>query len=71
MLKPVLVAFTSLTIASPALAHPGHGVPGEGYSLLHYLTEPVHVASGLAALVLAIATTSFLRRRARSAARRR
>lgn len=33
------------------LAHPGHGAT-DGHSLWHYLTEPFHVFSMVAALIL-------------------
>jgi hydrogenase/urease accessory protein HupE len=38
----VLGAF-ACALASPALAHPGHGAPGLESSWLHYVTEPGHV----------------------------
>jgi hypothetical protein len=53
-----------MTIANLAL-HAGHGRTGDGFSLVHHLTEPVHVLSGVAlALVVAI-VVGFLRRRGR------
>lgn len=36
-----------LALPAAAAAHPGHGFGGGSYSLLHYLTEPVHGLSGL------------------------
>jgi hypothetical protein len=40
-------------ISSPSWAHPGHGVGGGDWSLVHYLTEPDHLvpALGLALVV--------------------
>ncbi|WP_018871662.1 hypothetical protein [Thioalkalivibrio sp. ALJ16] len=41
-MRPLIPAFLALA-SSPALAHPGHG-HGDGFSLLHYLSAPEHVA---------------------------
>ena len=38
----VLGAF-ACALASPALAHPGHGAPEFASSWLHYVSEPGHV----------------------------
>jgi len=62
----VLAALLGSVAAS---AHPGHGV-GDGTSLLHYLTSPLHV--GRAMLVLtALAGLSMLQRRKATARLRR
>jgi hypothetical protein len=44
--------------AAEAVAHPGHGVGGGSWSLLHYLTEPAH---WLLALLGLLAVTLFFR----------
>ena len=38
--------------SSPSWAHPGHGVDGGDWSLLHYLTEPDHLVGVLGLLVV-------------------
>lgn len=40
--------------SSPALAHPGHGIDGGDWSLLHYVTEPDHLV-GVIGLLVAVA----------------
>jgi hydrogenase/urease accessory protein HupE len=46
--------------SSPSWAHPGHGVDGGDWSLLHYLTEPDHLVGVLG--LLAVAVWFFVRR---------
>jgi putative Mn2+ efflux pump MntP len=41
----------SLASAAQVLAHPGHGIT-EGNSLVHFLTEPVHIISFIAVLAV-------------------
>ncbi len=50
-----LIALASLPVIG--VAHPGHGNSGDGNSLLHYVTSPLHV---LPVLVAAILLTGFL-----------
>lgn len=73
--RVVLIVFACLTLlASAASAHPGHGRPGEGTSLLHYLTEPVHVVGIVALLLSFVSGVAILRGRflrARTVARKR
>ncbi|MCA1801733.1 MAG: hypothetical protein LC662_04650 [Rhodothermaceae bacterium] len=59
VLSAILV---TLTFAAPVLAHPGHGIT-EGNSLVHFLTEPVHIISFIA--VVAVSTIAVLWYRAR------
>lgn len=50
------VVLTSIT-ASTALGHEGHGHAGEGASLMHYVTQSVHMAPMLviaAAIVMSV-----------------
>ena len=61
MYRIVLVVFACLTLlASGASAHPGHGQPGDGTSLLHYLTEPIHVVAIVAVLLTVVSGWSIL-----------
>jgi len=52
----------SLLAASPALAHPGHGVT-EGDSAVHYLLEPLHVGPVLLVIAAGVTTALWLKRR--------
>jgi len=40
----LFVILTSL----PVMAHPGHGQASDSFSMLHYLTQPVHLMGGVA-----------------------
>lgn len=48
VLSAILVTLAS---AAQVLAHPGHGIT-EGSSLVHFLTEPVHVISFIAVVAV-------------------
>jgi hypothetical protein len=56
-----VVAITALTVSSPASAHPGHGLGGGSYSLLHYVTEPLHLLGGLAVVAAFVLGAALLR----------
>lgn len=49
-----------------ATAHPGHGTDIDGHSLQHYLTEPLHLATGIAVIAAATTVIWLLRRFARA-----
>ena len=62
-------AFTTLAavlaLASPAAAHPGHGLDGGSTHWLHYLSDPLHAAPwvvGVLALVLLVRARRSIRR---------
>ncbi len=56
MRKPLLLTLLA-GLSGQALAHPGHGHHGhDGFSLIHYLTEPAHVAG----IVLVVAIIGSL-----------
>ena len=57
-----LIALASLPVIG--VAHPGHGDSGDGNSLLHYVTSPLHVLPVLVAAIL-LAGFSLLVRRVR------
>ena len=63
-----LSAVAALALASPAAAHPGHGLGGGSTHWLHYLSDPLHVAP-LAVGVLALALVVRARRSARARTR--
>lgn len=55
-------AFSAVAIlmAAPALAHPGHGKGGGSHELVHYSTEPAHIAPVVVAAVAGIATAGLV-----------
>ena len=57
--------FAACLIASPVLAHPGHGVT-EGDSAGHYLVEPLHIGPVILLIVAGIAMALWLKRRNKS-----
>lgn len=63
MSKLAPVILTIVLMSSAAGAHPGHGEPGQGSSLAHYLTEPVHVLAALASVLFVLAAARSLRQR--------
>ena len=66
--SPLAASIASFAFASLAHAHPGHGEPGDDFSLTHYLTEPLHLGVGICLFLSAVAVigllrTAYLRRR--------
>jgi hydrogenase/urease accessory protein HupE len=55
MLERTILWLACVLIAAPAAAHPGHGEPGQGFTLVHYLTEPIHVLAFVVVAVLGAA----------------
>jgi hypothetical protein len=54
-------------VAGAAAAHPGHGLGGGSDALLHYMTDPLHVAPlALVAWTLVLARKRLRAARARS-----
>jgi len=49
----IAAIFSALT-PSGVFAHPGHGQEGQGYTLVHYLTEPQHFLLLFGAVVAAV-----------------
>lgn len=62
-MKKLLSLIVTLAATSAAFAHPGHGSTG-GYTITHYITEPVHAVPLLFAIVLGIV---LIRKEKRSA----
>lgn len=63
MSKLVLSIATIFLVSSSAGAHPGHGEPGQGLSLVHHLTEPVHVLAALVSVLFVLAAVRAVRKR--------
>lgn len=65
----VSVLLILLIAAAGAWAHPGHG-ESEGHSLLHYLTEPLHIVPLIAVIVFSVSIflVMYARRKKRSVA---
>ncbi|MFU8861161.1 MAG: hypothetical protein ACNA8K_12145 [Cyclonatronaceae bacterium] len=59
VLSAILVILAS---AAEVLAHPGHGST-EGNSLVHFITEPVHILSFVATVAVGIVITLWYRAR--------
>lgn len=70
MLNRAFLFVTCMLFATSASAHPGHGVPGSGFSLAHHLTEPLHVFMIVGTLAVLGASSFWLARHHRSEARR-
>jgi hydrogenase/urease accessory protein HupE len=62
-MRGAVVLGTLLGTAGRAFAHPGHGLDGGSFGLLHYVTEPLHLGLGLALALLATASVAVVRRR--------
>lgn len=52
----------SLATAAEILAHPGHGTT-EGSSLIHFISEPIHILSFVAFVAVGIGITLWYRAR--------
>jgi len=55
---------TGIFILAPfaGMAHPGHGET-EGFSIIHYFTEPVHATVSVLLIAGTILTVSYIRRK--------
>ena len=62
ILFPIL-SFFVFSIPLSAWGHEGHGVPGQGETVAHYLFDPVHLPLALFLATLAIAAFTCLRGR--------
>jgi hypothetical protein len=54
------LTLSSITIPASLLAHPGHGET-EGFSIIHYFTEPMHAIITVGAMVVLYAGIRYLR----------
>ena len=53
----ILTGFTPLL----SMAHPGHGETG-GFTITHYIVEPVHLFAAICLLSITIALYSYIKR---------
>ncbi|HMO16058.1 MAG TPA: hypothetical protein PKA76_17645 [Pirellulaceae bacterium] len=61
-----IIFLVVLACEAKAFAHEGHGTPGEGHTVKHYLLEPTHLPSiivGVSIVFAAIAIVVYLIRR--------
>lgn len=65
--KALALAGVLLVLASGAAAHPGHGLGGGANDVLHYVSDPLHVAPW----ALAVLALAFVIRRRRPRSRTR
>ncbi len=56
----VFALLTVMFCALPAFAHPGHGRDGGSHQLLHYVTEPMHIAPVTLAMVAGVAAAGIV-----------
>lgn len=54
------IFFAALALPAGLLAHPGHGET-EGFSIIHYFTEPMHAIITVGAMVALYAGIRYLR----------
>ena len=66
----IVAAISLFAVPSITSAHPGHGEGGASTSLLHYLSEPVHVVGLLVSAIVIVAAVTWGQRvhRTRAAA---
>ena len=56
------IAFTTLLVPGAASAHPNH-VAGDDFGIVHYLTDPFHIALTVAAVLLAFSARRLVQQR--------
>jgi hypothetical protein len=68
MKKIIIIVFTLFIISMPliSLAHPGHGDPSGGYTIIHYFTEPMHAVFTYGIILSAITYILYSRKRKQS-----
>lgn len=66
MCRFTLIVLAVFSITRIAGAHPGHGESGGGFSLMHHLSEPVHILGAVILVSLVVAASRIVRRRMRS-----
>ena len=60
-MKKIIVALSFFVLCMPliSIAHPGHGTT-DGYTITHYLTEPVHLVIPLSILIVGVIYFRYL-----------
>ena len=64
-MKKLISAFQTvfvILIPFSGMAHPGHGET-EGYSIIHYFTEPVHATATALLMAAVLCAVSYIRRK--------
>lgn len=56
-----LLSLLAVFSTSVAAAHEGHGTPGDGHTVKHFATEPIHVGVVVVALVAAVAFCTLMK----------
>ena len=62
-MKKLVASIITIIVCIPifSFAHPGHGETG-GYTIVHYLTEPVHAVIAMGVLIAVAAYIRQLRK---------
>jgi hypothetical protein len=68
MSKLVTVVLSSLLVPASVLAHPGHGEPGEGWTVAHYVAEPLHLLAAVGLVAVFAGGAAIVAHRLRGAA---
>ena len=50
-MRQCLITLAAVLASAEAFAHEGHGTPGEGQTVAHYVTEPLHVGGWIVAAI--------------------
>jgi hydrogenase/urease accessory protein HupE len=61
-MKKIFATMSGLAAAPVLFAHPGHGET-EGFTIIHYFTEPTHAVVTVLAVAAVIGLYQYLRRR--------
>lgn len=62
MLKSFFIAFLMSLIPVAVMSHPGHGET-EGFTITHYLVEPIHVIVTIGILFFVVVMIKWFKRK--------
>lgn len=62
MIKLFFIAFMMSLISVAGMSHPGHGET-EGFTITHYLVEPVHVVVTISILFVVVVIVKWFKRK--------
>jgi len=62
MKKIISVVLLACGPTLTAMAHEGHGTPGQGHTVEHHLLEPVHIPAVILAIAIVLLGAFFLAR---------